>query len=607
MANVITTLHPENQEDINLYPNIISDNIPRNAITKEKIDNNAIDTSKIEDGSVTRNKLSEDVRNIGTPTDEQAEYYINKWLDEHPEATTSVEDQSINYAKILNGTLNFLTPEMFGAVGDGSTDDSNAFTSMISYAETNNISIILLNEKEYYLGSGININTNLSIYGNNSTLLNTPLNIANGDIVLDGITFKNMRGNAIICIGGNLSVNNCYFEEIGIRPTIDVTYQGCGIYVNNDNIKLSVLNSKFNHTYGHGSIMLVSSGYINIENNIFINPNYRAIILYDRTKLVSGNILNNHIEGCGKYNQTGSGVGCNGIYSLSGYNVKCNNNFILNVAENGIEGNYLSVCDNYIDGTGVLPNSNPTPSTEGIYIYSSNNITIVSNNYITNNPSPSINIYTSASYSNIIFKDNILNPNNENVHSISINSESNLENIHIINNMCTSGIFLRYSNFINSSYVGDLTKLTNNRPNNVGTNKLMTNLIYKFDGDHTYDYSYSNLTPTYANDSTLGLKVLSYSYSQYNKLVLYPINSDNSTFIYLEIFANITGSLTFNLYKNGSYSKNINTITGDNSWKKYTIKTIVTPDSLTNRYNIVMECSSGSVILLKDIIEHRGE
>lgn len=51
---------------------------------------------------------------------------VNKWLDEHPEATTTVQDHSITNDKLVNGTLGYVTPQMFGAKADGITDDTNA-------------------------------------------------------------------------------------------------------------------------------------------------------------------------------------------------------------------------------------------------------------------------------------------------------------------------------------------------------------------------------------------------------------------------------------------------------------------------------------------------
>ena len=56
---------------------------------------------------------------------------VNKWLDEHPEATTTVQDGAITESKLQESLLlelknGYVTPEMFGAVGDGITDDTQA-------------------------------------------------------------------------------------------------------------------------------------------------------------------------------------------------------------------------------------------------------------------------------------------------------------------------------------------------------------------------------------------------------------------------------------------------------------------------------------------------
>lgn len=47
MANKITTLHPSGDLNTNVYPNILSDNIPNNAITQAKITDGAISQSKM--------------------------------------------------------------------------------------------------------------------------------------------------------------------------------------------------------------------------------------------------------------------------------------------------------------------------------------------------------------------------------------------------------------------------------------------------------------------------------------------------------------------------------------------------------------------------------
>ena len=39
MSDIITTLHPENDADVNLYPNVKKENIPNNSIDRSKLDN----------------------------------------------------------------------------------------------------------------------------------------------------------------------------------------------------------------------------------------------------------------------------------------------------------------------------------------------------------------------------------------------------------------------------------------------------------------------------------------------------------------------------------------------------------------------------------------
>ena len=56
---------------------------------------------------------------------------IQGWLDEHPEAI-NIQDESIICTKLEKGTLNFVTPEMYGAKGDGETDDSDAIQLAIN-------------------------------------------------------------------------------------------------------------------------------------------------------------------------------------------------------------------------------------------------------------------------------------------------------------------------------------------------------------------------------------------------------------------------------------------------------------------------------------------
>lgn len=63
-----------------------------------------------------------------------------------------------------NTTILFITPEMFGAIGDNSTDDSTALQAMIDYAEANGATI-LLPFKSYAFGTELDIPSGCTIRG----------------------------------------------------------------------------------------------------------------------------------------------------------------------------------------------------------------------------------------------------------------------------------------------------------------------------------------------------------------------------------------------------------------------------------------------------------
>ena len=90
---------------------------------------------------------------VGQPTDEQTEDAVTKWLDKHPESTTTVQKGSIMEEKISVDFLlwikkDYVTPEMFGAVGDGEHDDSDAFFKAIRTKKT-----VFIPAGNYYLSS----------------------------------------------------------------------------------------------------------------------------------------------------------------------------------------------------------------------------------------------------------------------------------------------------------------------------------------------------------------------------------------------------------------------------------------------------------------------
>ena len=60
--------------------------------------------------------------------------YVEDWLETNPQAYVQIEDGSIEEDKFAQNALRYVTPEMFGAVADGETSDSEAIQSAINYA-----------------------------------------------------------------------------------------------------------------------------------------------------------------------------------------------------------------------------------------------------------------------------------------------------------------------------------------------------------------------------------------------------------------------------------------------------------------------------------------
>lgn len=75
---------------------------------------------------------------VGQPTDEQTNSAVKSWLNEHPEATTTVQDGSIEEIKINKNFLpyiknDYFTPQMFGAKGDGVADDTESLKEALKH------------------------------------------------------------------------------------------------------------------------------------------------------------------------------------------------------------------------------------------------------------------------------------------------------------------------------------------------------------------------------------------------------------------------------------------------------------------------------------------
>lgn len=195
--------------------------------------------------AATKEKIDEVMDVFAAGIDEA----VDNWLDEHPEATTTVLDGSLTYKKLVTGTLGFVTPEMFGAVGDGVTDDTQALQALFDYIGGNisNKPIICVGSGKY-LTNTITVNTPLYEY-KNIALLKGLFFVAKGNLlftgtsnnhygfcfygcrfeVADNVTNCVLLRNYLFTIS---SFSNCYFKgfENVIYGSVfiqQLTFSGC--------------------------------------------------------------------------------------------------------------------------------------------------------------------------------------------------------------------------------------------------------------------------------------------------------------------------------------------------------------------------------------------
>lgn len=203
---------------------------------------------------------------------------VNKWLDEHPEATTTVLDGSLTTDKLVVGTLGYVTPEMFGAKGDGVTDDTEA----IQKAVNSGFVVYFDPHKCYGITSTIHLVSNSVI----DLCCTTIKNISTSPLIMikiedvENVVIKNgyiknvwlqghESGDFIIEISSsrhitidNLKLSECISDGVYIGYTY--WYAGKDVYrTSNITIKNCTI------TVGRNGISLVSGDGVIIDGNVF--------------------------------------------------------------------------------------------------------------------------------------------------------------------------------------------------------------------------------------------------------------------------------------------------------------------------------------------------
>lgn len=164
----------------------------------------------------------------GLPTDEQTEAAINKWLDDHPEATTTVADGSLTEAKFsaalkLKTLKDYVTPEMFGAVGDGLTDDTAAWNAAIASGKP----IVAVND--YLTTSQLSLDNDVYMLGTIYNDVSSAVKISGKGSKTYILKVAAKAQNSSQFIGVDVEdTNNCQFEIKSVNFYIGVRFRGYG-------------------------------------------------------------------------------------------------------------------------------------------------------------------------------------------------------------------------------------------------------------------------------------------------------------------------------------------------------------------------------------------
>lgn len=123
---------------------------------------------------------------------------VAEWLEAHPEVTTTVQDGELTLAKFMTGALGFVTPQLFGARGDGLTDDTQAIVDAIACLG-DKCSTLYFPAGTYLVSEDISIPGNVLVYGDGdvSAIRRKANNLTEYNVFLcedvENVIFRNIR------------------------------------------------------------------------------------------------------------------------------------------------------------------------------------------------------------------------------------------------------------------------------------------------------------------------------------------------------------------------------------------------------------------------------
>lgn len=177
----IESLEYDHSEEFTKLAEEVRNTASNIAAERQQITQSSEDIARLKEDKVDKPSITDDGKipransgniewvNVGQPTYEQTNSAITNWLNEHPEATTTVQDGSITEQKMISSFLpyikkDYITPQMFGAKGDGVIDDTKAIQDAIVFCENNKM-LLYIPSGVYIISDTLIISKSIAIVG----------------------------------------------------------------------------------------------------------------------------------------------------------------------------------------------------------------------------------------------------------------------------------------------------------------------------------------------------------------------------------------------------------------------------------------------------------
>lgn len=381
---------------------------------------------------------------------------VSTWYDGTPMDDSKAD--GVVYRKLPNGggyvrrviPDNMLNVLWFGAVGDGNTDSTSPLVNCFTLANTLNMGInipsgVFLSTQPLTLStSGVTLTGGGTLSASGVGTDSSFIQITGNDNEIAGIkiTGTSRVGQYLVISGDRNTVKGCkiWAPNKLTSETLNYNYHCIRILGNNNTIDSCEL---YNQSAG---VNVRFKG--NVVRNCYIHDGQQGIYLSAscRDTLITGNHIAN--------NDATHDDGCDGIYAQRNVSrITISNNTISNSGEHGIyfqgdssviEGNNIYGCA----GSGIKLASYDT----GLYWYDDETPLVpyigyenkVSNNVCKNNTtlagSTGGGIYLQAPLTGIVVDGNICTNNSYNIRTALVSQDLTLDNISIINNLCSAAV-----------------------------------------------------------------------------------------------------------------------------------------------------------------------